>query len=234
MVTGDTALQSTVLEDLAGAVRYRDWQVALAQPWLGEDPLEIGAGLGDHAEAFAARGVRLTASEADPTRLRALEKRFAGRCAVRVRRLTVPIAETGSYSAVVAFNVLEHIADDVAALRDMAGLVRPGGHAILFVPAFAAAMSRFDRAIGHQRRYRRVSLTAAIEAAGLIPAEVRYVNAPGLLAWIVGMRLLGMTPRSGPLLVAWDRLVIPLVRRVEGRFSPPFGQSLFAVARRPG
>jgi hypothetical protein len=56
---------------------------------------------------------------------------------------------------------------------------------------------------------------------------------PGLLAWFVGMRLLKMTPGEGPLLRLWDRVVVPIARRLESRVSAPFGQSVFAVARVP-
>jgi len=61
--------------------------------------------------------------------------------------------------------------------------------------------------------------------------RLHYVNAPGLPARIVGMRLLRMTPGDGRLLRVWDRLVIPTARRAESRWTPPFGQSVFAVGR---
>lgn len=74
-------------------------------------------------------------------------------------------------------------------------------------------------------------LRAAFGQAGLAVDRLHYVNAPGLPAWIVGMRLLRMTPGDGRLLRVWDRLVIPAARRAESRWTPPFGQSVFAVSR---
>lgn len=231
MVAGDTQLQTDVLEDLASAVHYRHWIVDLAVPWLGDDPLEIGSGLGHYAQDWADRGVPLTASEADPTRLQALRDRFRDHRRVTVRELAVPIAEQAEHSAVVAINVLEHIDDDVAALRAFAGLTRPGGRVVLFVPAFSAAMGRFDRDIGHFRRYTRRSLRTAVHAAGLTVERLHYVNSVGLLAWIVLVRLLGRRPKEGAMLTVFDRVVVPVLRRVEARWRPPFGQSVFAVAR---
>ena len=131
----------------------------------------------------------------------------------------------------MALNVLEHIADDVAGLRGASRLVRPGGAVVLVVPAFSVAMSRFDREIGHYRRYTERTLRRALEDAGLAVAELRYLNAPGLLAWIAGMRLLRMAPREGVVLRAWDRVVVPPTRALERRWRPPFGQSLLAVGR---
>jgi hypothetical protein len=103
---------------------------------------------------------------------------------------------------------------------------------VLVVPAFPIGMSKFDRAIGHQRRYRKATLRAALESAGLQVEVLRHVNGPGLLAWIVGMRLLRMQPGSGPVLRIWDGRVIPRIRRRETQREPRFGQSLLAVARR--
>jgi cyclopropane fatty-acyl-phospholipid synthase-like methyltransferase len=231
-VAGDSAVQSFTLESLNGAVNYHAWVCDLVRPYLGDDPLEIGSGLGDYAARWLADGVpRITVSEADASRLVRLSERFAIDDRVTVRALDLCDAGPGTYSALVAVNVLEHIEDDVAALRAAAGLVRTGGAVIMFVPAFPIGMSAFDHTVGHFRRYRRGTLSAAYAAAGLRLERLHHVNAPGLPAWIVGMRLLRMTPQDGPTVRAWDRYVIPLARAAESRVAPPFGQSLFAVGR---
>jgi SAM-dependent methyltransferase len=230
----DRALQDDVLEDLAEAVNYRRWLADLAVPHLGDDPLEIGSGLGLYAEEWRAAGVPgVTVSEADPARLAALRERFRADPAVAVRELAVPVAEQASHSCVVGYNVLEHIADDAAALVGLRGLLRPGGRVLLLVPAFPSAMGRFDRAIGHHRRYRAASLRAVAEGAGLQVEVLKHVNCIGLLGWYVVVKLLRGKPRAGALLSAYDRLVVPVLRRVEARWAPPFGQSLLLVARRP-
>jgi SAM-dependent methyltransferase len=232
-VTGDAYFQADVLEDMAAAVNYHDWLVALGEPYLGDDPLEVGSGTGDYAAAFAARGHRITASEGFAASLRGLRSRFEGDGSVQVRELTVPAEVSGEYSAVLAYNVLEHIPDDAAAVRTFRDLVRVEGRVVLFVPAFQFAMSRFDRRVGHQRRYRVASLRKTLTDAGLVVERIHYVNSVGLLAWFTMMRLLRGTPRPSRVLLAWDQFVIPLLRRVESRWSPPFGQSILAVARRP-
>ncbi len=232
-VEGDSGLQSDVLEDLVEARNYRRWMVDLALPYLGDDPLEVGGGLGHYAAEWAAAGLsRFTTSEADAGRLEVLRHRFEHDPVVRVRELAVPIAETAAHSAVVACNVLEHIPDDAAALRAFAGLVRPGGAVVVLVPAFPSAMSQFDLAIGHQRRYRRATLRRAAEDAGLVVEVLHHVNLPGLLAWYLVVKLLRGRPKAGLLLTVYDRGVVPWLRRVEARRRPPFGQSLFLVARR--
>jgi SAM-dependent methyltransferase len=227
-------VQDEVLEDLAEAVNYRHWLVDLALPHLGDDPLEVGSGIGLYAADWRAAGVpRLTVSEADTGRLQVLRERFAADPAVVVRELAVPIAEQASYSSVVAYNVLEHIEDDAGALRAFRELVRPGGRVVVLVPAFPSALGRFDRAIGHHRRYRKRALRAAAESAGLEVGVLRHVNCVGLLGWYVVVKLLRGRPRAGLLLKVYDGAVVPLLRRLESRWEPPFGQSLLLVARCP-
>jgi len=231
---GDTVAQSEVLESLASAVNYNRWLTDLARPHLGDSPIELGSGLGDYAQAWLDSGVpRITTTEIDPHRLTQLRSRFADDPRVEVAEINVIDPPQRRHSSYVAFNVLEHIPDHVAALRAAHSLVRPGGAVVMFVPAFNFAMSRFDRLVGHVQRFTRASLTQAYESAGLEVEDVRYVNLPGLPAWLVGMRLLRMAPSEGPLLSLWDGRVIPLARRWETNHRIPFGQSVFAVGRVP-
>jgi SAM-dependent methyltransferase len=233
-ISGDTNLQSEVLEDLTDAVNYQRWLADLTRPYLGDNPIELGGGIGDYAAAWLTTVPRLTVTEADDSRFKVLAERFVDDERVTVRQLFLPTRERAEHSAAVALNVLEHLEDDVDALRSVAGLVRPGGAIVLIVPAFPFAMSRFDRSIGHFRRYTVGSLRAALEGAGLRVEQIRYINPIGLVNWYLACRLLGMTPRNGILLRAYDRLVVPAARRLERSWRPPFGQSVFAVARSAG
>jgi len=201
---------------------------------LGEFPIELGSGLGDYAQSWLDAGIaRITTSEIDPSRLAQLRRRFSQDPRVEVTSFDILSPPSGDYSALVAFNVLEHIPDHIGALRGAHTLLRPGAPVILFVPAFEFAMSRFDRQVGHVRRYTVASMRAAMAEGGLEDIEARYVNMPGLPAWFVGMRLLRMSPGEGPLLSIWDKRVVPLARRWESTRRPPFGQSVFAVGRVP-
>ena len=136
-----------------------------------------------------------------------------------------------STPAVVAYNVLEHIPDDVSALKSFAGLLRPGGRVVLIVPAFPFAMSAFDREIGHQRRYRRQVLSDRLRDAGLDVEVCRHINGPGLLAWFVTCRLLRGRPREGAMLTAYGSS--RPARAKAGGASDDAVRSV-AVRRRPG
>jgi SAM-dependent methyltransferase len=229
----DHHVQSGVLEDLSEAVNYRHWLAGLAAPYLGDHPIEIGSGIGDYAAEWLQTVPKITVSETHEDRLKLLHERFVDDTRVEVRRLTLPANERGEYSAAVALNVLEHIRDHVGAVRSVTGMLRPGGRVVLIVPAFQFAMSRFDRTIGHERRYTRASAGEVLTAAGLEIEQLHYINPLGLMSWFVVCRLLGSFPRNGVMLRTYDRAVVPLARSLERRRHPPFGQSVFAVGRKP-
>jgi SAM-dependent methyltransferase len=233
-VLGDSRLQSETLESLTSAINYHAWLTSLAWPFLGDDPIELGSGLGDYAQAWLDGGLaRIRVTERDPARLAVLKERFAGDSRVHTDDLDVFHAPPADHSCFVAYNVLEHIENDVGVLRAAQRLVRTGGAVVMLVPAFPFAAGRFDRDVGHVRRYTKRTLRHAYERAGMVVEDIYYLNAPGLVAWFIGMRLLRMTPRDGVSVRLWDRLVVPVAQRVESRWRPPFGQSVVAVGRVP-
>ena len=83
------------------------------------------------------------------------------------------------FDSVVLVNVLEHIADDVSALKAFDRIVVPGGRVIVFVPALQMAYIPRCRA-RHHRRYSKRTLRAALASAGLELIRLRYTNPIGL------------------------------------------------------
>jgi hypothetical protein len=104
---------------------------------------------------------------------------------------------------------------------------------VVYVPAFRGAMSRFDRLIGHYRRYTRRTLSETLAAAGLPIERLQYVNSVGLVSWFLLMRCARMIPKDSLALRWYDATVIRAVAWLERFVRPPFGQSVLAVARVP-
>jgi ubiquinone/menaquinone biosynthesis C-methylase UbiE len=88
----------------------------------------------------------------------------------------LPLADA-SADAIVSANLLEHVPDDVQALREVARVLRPGGRAALIVPAGPSTYDYYDRFLGHERRYGRGELASKCREAGLEPITDRHIAA---------------------------------------------------------
>jgi hypothetical protein len=71
-----------------------------------------------------------------------------------------------------------------------------------------------------------------MRAAGLKPVSTRYINFIGLVMWVLLVRVLRQPPRNSAALRLYDRLVVPVVAKLESKVKFPFGQSVFAVGQR--
>lgn len=213
--------------------RYRRYQYDLIAPHCGRSILEVGAGLGEFAAQFDDVD-RLIVTDVDPDAVAVLTRRFAGRSEVEVRQLESekPPALTQPVSSVVAINVLEHIDDDVGALRSLATAVEPGGSLVLWVPGYQRLYGEFDRKVGHVRRYTPKTLAAAVLGAGLDVELVKPVNLLGGVAWWLAVRRGGTTSPNPKMVAVFDRFVVPVTKALERRVRVPFGQSVLCVARK--
>jgi 2-polyprenyl-3-methyl-5-hydroxy-6-metoxy-1,4-benzoquinol methylase len=227
--------QTEILEVAQSAVNYRKWLAKLTFPFLGDNPLEFGSGIGDYANEWLLLGCKqITVSENSPTRMIRLINKFDENPQVHIKQIDIENigdSEVG-YSAIVSLNVIEHLENDEQAVRNAIRSLQPGGYFIAFTPAFPMLMSKFDKAVGHHRRYTKKSARELLKINGLAIIETSYVNSIGWLAWLVGMRLLKLTPRDGLILKIWDRVVIPIFSTIESWVSPPFGQSILIVGRK--
>jgi SAM-dependent methyltransferase len=228
----DVELQAT-LDSLDGAHNYAGWIFGLAAPYLGGEVLEVGAGHGTFTRLLLGSGARVVATDLSARCVAQLRARYADTPEIEIhQRDLAESAEGGPYDAIVLINVLEHIEDDATAVKQLASGLRPGGHLIVWVPAFERLYSEFDRQVGHHRRYRIPELRRLLLNAGLETVDLRYVNTAGAVAWWLIARRFGRVPTQPGRVKLFDQAVVPMLQRLEGGRRPPFGQSIFCVAAR--
>lgn len=144
------------------------------------DVLEIGAGLGGVGTRLALRS-RYTGVEMDATSVATAQRRLARSGAdgsFLHGDYEALLTSEARYDVVCAFEVLEHLEDDAAAVSAWAARLRPGGHLLLSVPADPARYREADQMAGHFRRYTPQGLASLLTAQGLDSVRVDYYGGP--------------------------------------------------------
>src|SRR5215204_1149039 len=101
--------------------------------------------------------------------------------------------DDGTFDLVTALDVVEHIDDDLAGLREMRRVLRSGGHVLLFVPTFMFLWGLQDEVSNHRRRYRLPELRRVLEQAGFETERTTYANITFFLPILLIRKLLRLT-----------------------------------------
>lgn len=129
----------------------------------GASILDAGCGSGRNMVELARHGT-VTGVELSDTSVRLARERGVGEV-VEGSVMDMPFDE-GSFDLTVSLDVIEHLQDDVGALRELRRVTKPGGALLVTVPAYQWLWSGHDEINHHHRRYNRPTLLAAAESAG--------------------------------------------------------------------
>lgn len=210
-------------------VKYNNYVFGLITRGLKMDGelLEFGPGLGDFLERFKSRGKLIDAVENEPQFFEALRP-LARNVVARLDALP------GLYDGIVSVNVLEHIEDDRAILKDLYAKLKPGGKLNLYLPAGSILYGHLDALVHHFRRYDRKELVEKVKEAGFEIEEVFNVDALGWIAFgIYKITKWGdgtITPGS---MTFYDNVVFPWVYVLDPLVGRSFGRSIYLRARKP-
>jgi glycosyltransferase involved in cell wall biosynthesis len=182
-----------ILERLNRAPRFTRWMADVIRPSLGERVLEIGAGIGNMSVHLMPRSV-YWATDVNRHYLDYLETLRPTRPYMQVAYTDAMNAESfpagQSFDTVVCLNVVEHVQDDLGALRNVRNVLEQGGRAIVLVPCGPRIYGSLDVSLGHFRRYTRDQLIDVAQRAGFHVEKVLKFNRPGVVAWWLNGRIL--------------------------------------------
>ena len=202
--------------------------------------LDLGPGSGVNMPVLSPRG-RVTVVDVSGYSLDAC--RAAGAELVVQADATAPPFADQSFDATTALDVLEHLGDDRAALRELRRVLKPGGVLMASVPAFPLLWGRQDVLSHHKRRYRRGELQRRLQEAGFEVVRESYFNtwlfAPILLVRLLMRPFLSKSVEGGSdlsvrLPFGLDGLLFRLFASEAGLVSRrrlPIGVSLLVLAR---
>ena len=138
------------------------------------------------------------------------------------------------YDFVYTSNVLEHIEDDLSALKQIHSSMKVNAEIAIYVPAFQILFSGLDREVGHVRRYSKSELLSKVSSTGFTITEVKFVDSVGFLASLF-LRILGFIIKNGigspASLRFYDTCIFPISLSLDKLgFGRIFGKNLFLRA----
>lgn len=211
---------------------YNKWVCGTFTPYIaGRKVLEVGCGIGNLTGHLKAACGELLGVDVSDFYLRHLRIDFPD---VRffnydVSDPAIAALEKEGIEAVIAVNVLEHVENDLQALKNAYSLLKPGGRLILFVPALSWLYGSIDENLSHYRRYDRAELEGKVAAAGFKVEKTFFSNFFGIAGWFINGRV--FRRRTFPIMqtIVFDALV-PFLARAEAVLRPPVGMNLTVIA----
>jgi SAM-dependent methyltransferase len=231
------AVGKQTLDVFADTPRINAWMYSKFSAHVGGTVLEVGSGVGNMSRLLVRDAERIVLTDIEDSYLACLREAFANDRRVEVTRFELgtdppPSVSKHRYDAILAINVIEHVQDDLGALRTLASLLKPGGHLLVYVPACSFAFGTLDQELAHFRRYSARGLADVLTRAGLLAGPVRYMNFPGLLGWIWNGRVRRARALDRSNVLAFENIV-GWIARFEKLVPPAIGLGVTCCARKP-
>ena len=224
----------------------------------GDKVLDLGCGFGRHAFEAARRGADVVALDAGRDEVEGVAATFAAMvdagelleedlhtAAVQGDALHLPFPDA-TFDRVICSEVLEHIPDDVAAMSELARVLRPGGTMAITVPRFGPELINWALSDeyhnvpgGHIRIYRRSVLSERLQLVGLRVTGHHYAHGLHSPYWWLKC-FVGTTNddhrvvRAYHRLLVWDIMKAPRTTRYAERvLAPLIGKSIIVYLVKP-
>ena len=223
------------LDSLDEAPQFNEWMYESVRPWVGTRVVELGVGRGNMSK-FIRRHDHVLLTDYRLDYLTDLKQKWSRQGNLQIGKLDMQLREDYEQvrefapDTVVFFNVLEHIEDDRAVLRNLFETVPANCRIVILVPYGMKLYSEFDKALGHFRRYSEWELEGKMRDAGFQVENQFFFNKVGVFAWYVANTLGGQKALK-PWQLKIYGLLTPLFRLLDG-ILPTAGLSTVVIGRK--
>lgn len=228
------------LDVIGEADQFNKWMFETILHFSKGKILEIGSGLGNISAFFLANDNDIMLTDLREEYCDSLHKKFEG------RKNLLGVAQINlvhqdfrkvykdhleKYDTVFALNVIEHIEDDNLAISNCKKLLRNGGHLIILVPSYQKLYNKFDKELGHFRRYTEKDLLKLFLNNDFSIVHKQYFNFIGILGWYLSGNILKKESIPSNQMKIYDKLV-PAWKMVDKGIMNKVGLSTIAVGKK--
>lgn len=225
-----------ILQSLRRARRFNRWMFKQIQPYIGDEVLEAGCGIGNLTELLLDRK-RLVCVDLDNFYVDRLSQGYGYLSNFSISKADLTDADDleraaagKPFDTIVCLNVLEHIEEDREVLENFHRVLKPGGHLMVLVPHDPTLYTGVDETLGHCRRYTRRELQEKVEEAGFRPIRCWGFNRLGGFGWRVSGKILGKRTISPSQMDVFEFLM-PMARFLENVPFHPHNSVIIAAQK---
>jgi SAM-dependent methyltransferase len=213
------------LETISELKNYNDYTFGLiSKNIVGKNVLDFGSGFGVFCEYLQKNNYEIVGFEINPTAKKRSEQKG-------IRTYSEVNEINKKYENITSLNVLEHVEDDEALIKDMKSLLTEEGLLILYLPSSQFVWSQMDEDVNHFRRYSKKDLDTKLTKANFKIIEMRYVD---FIGWsiLVIFKILRVKPTfNKKVLIFYDRIFFKLFKFLDIFFKNIIGKNLLVVAK---
>ena len=219
------------LENFDRAYIWRKYIFFLIKKYFKDDFLEVGAGIGSFTNNYRKKIRNLTLSEIDDSNFNFLTKKFKDKNNIKViNSFTGQISET--FNTILHLNVLEHIEKDVEEINQALKKLKPNGHLIILVPAHNELYGKFDKAIGHIKRY-KIDFFKSLKLDNAEVMELYYLDSLGYFLYYLNKIFFKEEIYPTKLKIfLWDKLFTPFSMILDKLLYYKFGKNVMCVIKK--
>ena len=215
------------------ALIWKQYFARFISPFLGEENLEVGAGLAG-STSILCKPTFKTWLCLEPDSALAAEiqnkidnKKLSPNCQVKIGQInSLPTSQ--KFDSILYIDVLEHIEKDQEELELAAQYLKPNGRIIVLSPAHPFLFSPFDKAIGHYRRYNK-KMIRALAPKGLQLKKMQYLDSLGLMASLANKYLLKQQYPNEKQIQFWQKFILPVSKIIDPLTSYKLGKTIIAI-----
>jgi SAM-dependent methyltransferase len=225
---------------ISNANRFNRWMFDTIRPFLKGEILEVGSGIGNISQFAVSSQMQITLSDFSPFYKEQLEQKYGKTPNVRgITSIDLQHPHFAQayeryrqrFDTIFMLNVIEHLQDDVQAVKNCGELLQPGGHLITLAPAYQFLFCRLDRELGHFRRYTTKTLALTVEAGGMSVIKKSYFNFLGTAGWLVSGKILRSKGLGSSEMKAFNGLV-PFAKFIDRLVAQKAGLSAIVIGQK--
>lgn len=215
------------LEIFDKAVLWRKYIYFLVKKYIKNDLLEVGAGIGSFTENYKNNLKNITLTELDKQNIKRLKKRFKGSKIKIKAELTSKL--NGKFNSILYMNVLEHIKNDKKEINISLSKLNKKGYLIILVPAHNELYTKFDKEIGHFRRY-KVNFFKKLKFKDAKIVKLQYLDCLGYFLYYLNKIFYKneIYPSKTKIFI-WDKFFTPFTFFFDRFLNYRFGKNVLCI-----